>query len=228
MSALTFGSSRAPLFGVYHPAQGAARARKAVLLCNPFGEEAIRAFLPFKRLAELLSAVGVPVLRFDYFGTGDSAGDEEEVALDRMASDILQADEELRELSEARQTYWVALRLGAWAAIEAAQETPPAGLLLWEPVTDGQDYLLEIGEGEMPEGEAQGFLLPAAMATALGGEAPAVPDGLALKVIGPNAYRGHDALTPPTLEPWNSDAAMNSYRVPLDTLEMIRAEVVAW
>ena len=42
-----------------------------VLLCNPLGDDLIRAHRPFRHLAEDLSAAGFPVLRFDFDGTGE-------------------------------------------------------------------------------------------------------------------------------------------------------------
>ena len=228
MTALTFGSSTAPLFGVYHPSLAAGRPRKAVLLCNPFGEEAIRAFRPLKRLAEMLAAEGIASLRFDYYGTGDSAGADDEVSLAQMAKDILWAVDELRELSGARKIYWLGLRLGAWGALEAAKEAKPSGLLLWEPVINGPDYLAEIGEGTKAPTESQGFPISSELLAQLQAGGPDMPSNIPMKVVGgaPVGDIGH--IPAPASDEWNSDAALNSYSVPVQTLELIREEIAAW
>lgn len=225
MTALTFGSGRAPLFGIYHAPQKG-RAKRAVLLCNPFGEESIRSFRPMKKLAELLAAEGHAVLRFDYYGTGDSAGDDSELDPARMAEDIILADEELRDLSEARDIYWVALRFGAWPALEAANESKPSGLLLWEPVTNAAAYLDELGgEGTV---ESLGFAVTDALKGRLKADPPAVPAGLKLKLLGRTDGFGQNAIATPSSESWNSDDALNSYTVPVETLTQIRDEVSSW
>src|SRR4051812_34449398 len=73
-----FGPAERPLFGWYHaPALATARAC-GVVLCNPFGYEMMCSHRAYRHLAERLATAGFPVLRFDYDGTGDSAGDGED------------------------------------------------------------------------------------------------------------------------------------------------------
>ena len=145
MTSFHFGEGERQLFGVHHHAEAADARPPAVLLCNPFGEEAIRAHRVFRILAERLARAGSHVLRFDYFGTGDSLGDCGEVTFSGMADDIQSAHEELVDISGATRVVWVGLRLGAAAAIEAA--TSPtrglSGLLLWDPVVNGEAFLLD-------------------------------------------------------------------------------------
>src|SRR3954462_10141032 len=67
---LYFGAPERPLFGFYHPPAGSRVRATGVLLCNPLGDDLIRAHRPFRHLAEDLSAAGFPVLRFDFDGVG--------------------------------------------------------------------------------------------------------------------------------------------------------------
>ncbi len=185
MPIFQFGDPAAPLTGYYHPPQVRARYLPAVLMCNPFGEEALRAFRLFRLLAERFSAAGVPVLRFDYFGTGDSAGDCDAVRFAGMVSNIHEAHEELLSLSAAPRALWLGLRLGGSAALSAATERAdrPAGLILWEPIIHGKDYLNgllsvrdkalkgTIGErapGALPLCEVLGFAVPEVLECELG------------------------------------------------------------
>ncbi|MEO0398637.1 MAG: alpha/beta hydrolase [Pseudomonadota bacterium] len=146
MTAFFFGDASAPLYGYYYAVAAQDRARPAIVLCAPFGEEAVRAFKPMTVLADRLARRGSPVLRFDYAGSGDSAGACETVRLAGMANDVLEAHQELSDMSLAPRIVWIGLRLGAAAAVLAAEERPRglAGVLAWEPVTDGPAYLAQM------------------------------------------------------------------------------------
>ena len=86
-----FGPSARRLFGIYHPPAEGSAGRPAVVLCNPFGQEAIRAQRMMRVLGERLARNGHAVLRFDYFGTGDSLGDDIEGDLEGWALDVMEA-----------------------------------------------------------------------------------------------------------------------------------------
>ena len=114
-----------------------------MLLCNPFGQEAVRIHRFLRVLSDRLSRAGVDVLRFDLFGTGDSAGEDEEGELDGWRGDLSAADRELRRRSGAIDVTWFGARLGASLAVRAsgAADHRPQCLLLWDPVLDGAAYL---------------------------------------------------------------------------------------
>jgi pimeloyl-ACP methyl ester carboxylesterase len=112
-------------------------------MCNPFGQEAIRAHRMFRVLADRLVRAGVSVLRFDPFGTGDSEGDDSDCDLDGWRSDVLAAHEQLIHRSSAQHICWMGVRLGATAAVQAAHDAGAAvqRLVLWDPIVDGVAYL---------------------------------------------------------------------------------------
>jgi len=114
----------------------------AVLLCNPFGQEAIRTHRLFRVLAIRLAKAGIHVLRFDYFGTGDSAGDDDQVDLQGWCVDIQTAHEELVRLSGSAKVTWLASRLGAVPAIQALGQSARSAqrLVLWDPVVEPSAY----------------------------------------------------------------------------------------
>lgn len=146
-----FGDGERTLYGVYHePAKRIARA-SAVLLLNPFGEEAIRAFRMYKVLAEALSAANLPVLRFDYYGTGDSAGDCAEAGFAGMCADAAVALDELADLAKARHLAMVGLGLGGAVALRAGRESKRSfrDVVLWDPVASGTDYLAGLREAHV-------------------------------------------------------------------------------
>ncbi len=144
MTPLFFGPSHHQLYGVMHMPEGHSAAPTAVLLCCPFGQEAIRTHRLYRVLADRLSRIGIPTLRFDYFGTGDSSGDDMDVDLESWASDIHLADQELRRQSGVQTIVWLGARLGATAALQAAHDSPPTRLVLWDPVLNGAQYLRKL------------------------------------------------------------------------------------
>jgi pimeloyl-ACP methyl ester carboxylesterase len=148
MSPFYFGPPERRLFGIFERAKGAAPAVTAALLCNPFGQEAIRAHRMYRVLANRLTSTGVDVLRFDYFGTGDSAGDDVDGEIDGWTCDINAAHAELTRRSRSSRVVWVGARLGAALAAQASVSVPrmPDKLILWEPVIDGAAYLRELRE----------------------------------------------------------------------------------
>jgi alpha-beta hydrolase superfamily lysophospholipase len=144
MVPLHFGSPERTLFGWYHAPQASPRAA-AVVLCNPIGDDIVRAHRTFRHLAERLAAIGFPVLRFDFHGTGDSAADER--APERVAAwidDVGAAAACVRARSGARALCLAGLRLGgtlaaAWAARAGGVER----LILWAPYAHGEGFVRE-------------------------------------------------------------------------------------
>lgn len=140
-----FGSSKSPLYGVYHPPRSVTGAAKAVLLCYPMGAEYMRAHRAFRQLTTLLTKGGAHVLRFDYFGTGDSAGEGTEATLSRWREDIGTAIEELTETAHVERTTVVGLRFGGTlAALATEGRKDVEQVVLWDPILDGAVYVREM------------------------------------------------------------------------------------
>src|ERR1051326_1485403 len=73
-----FGPPARPLFGWLHTPVAAPKTGEAIVICQPLGHEYISAHRSMRHLADRLAARGIPALRFDYDGTGDSAGTDED------------------------------------------------------------------------------------------------------------------------------------------------------
>jgi pimeloyl-ACP methyl ester carboxylesterase len=141
MGATIFGNSREALFGFYHPAKGKTRD-VGVLLCGPAPQEYMRTHWAFRKLAELLARAGFHVFRFDYYGTGDSAGDTSSGSLATWRANIATAAQELRDVASVQRVVAVGFRLGALLA--ASSPVNFSQLVLWEPVVHGERYMMEL------------------------------------------------------------------------------------
>lgn len=151
MTPMLFGPPSRQLFGLFHAPEKPGTT--AVLICPPFGQEEIRAHRLMRVLADRLARSGVGVLRFDYYGTGDSGGSDEDASLDGWAADLNEAHRELmRRIGDLPAT-WFAARLGASIALRAAPMSFPRvrRLLLWDAVFDGRAYLAELGVAQVEE-----------------------------------------------------------------------------
>ena len=127
------------IFGVLHRPSGSACS--GWVICNPFGMEKTNSHRLNFEWARALASAGHWVLRFDYRGTGDSAGTFEGSTIHDYIDDIGKAVAELERLSGVACRGLAGLRLGAGlAAIFAARTRLELDLVMWEPVIDGRKY----------------------------------------------------------------------------------------
>jgi uncharacterized protein len=175
LNPIRFGYSGRQLFGLYQ--EPASSLNGCVVFCNPFGQEAIRSHRLFKVVADRVCRNGYAVLRFDYYGTGDSAGGDEEATLKGFVADLFTAHDEIVRRSGSADVSWVGLRLGATVAVRAAAEltAPLSRLVLWEPVIDGPRYLDELARAHsfaMEEAFGARCLIDQDLRALLAAEAP--------------------------------------------------------
>lgn len=144
MTPLRFGPPGRQLFGLLEMPPGSPST--GIVLCPPFGQEAIRTHRILRVLGERLAQAGHAVLRFDWFASGDSDGDDGEAGFAEWIADVGLADRELRELAGVVRTRWLGLRLGGSLALMAAAGTGPAPERIgaWDPVVDGPGYRDEL------------------------------------------------------------------------------------
>lgn len=143
MEAISFGD-RGALFGVRSEASGEIR-QTAILICNSWSAEYMRAHLGLRLFAEQLAMRGFDVLRFDYRCTGDSAGDAADAGVELWLSDIEAAAAELRRSSGAQRLCLFGVRLGALLIMELRRRQRLGGttLALWDMPADGAQWLIE-------------------------------------------------------------------------------------
>lgn len=127
-------------FGWLHPADG----NRGVVLCNPFGHEALWLHRATRELAERLAARGVPVLRFDYRGTGDSVDGETLLRPSDWASEIVEAIAYLKSVTAIEQVSLAGFRLGATVAALAARRCEVKSIAMLAPVRSLRLFLREM------------------------------------------------------------------------------------
>jgi alpha-beta hydrolase superfamily lysophospholipase len=191
--ALYFGPADRQLFGWLHRPPAGASAGIGLVICKPFGYEAICSHRSIRAFAEAAATIGVPALRFDYLGTGDSSEiDPQSDQLEFWRRDVLAAIAEMQRRTGVERVCLLGFRLGALLAGLAAEQCKTvSGLILVAPVISGRRYLRELRTtvlaaalgsevkepasnaptGEPPDGagsmEVSGFSLSAASLAAL-------------------------------------------------------------
>ena len=143
--AVYFGPAARPLFGMIHAPEGGFGGAR-VLLCPPLGYEAQFAYVTFSDLAvSVAAAANAVVMTFDYDGTGDSAGtDEDPDPIGRVTASVHAAIEHLKAIpGPPGPVILVGLRAGALvAAYAASTRGDVAAIALWAPLS-GHAFLRE-------------------------------------------------------------------------------------
>ena len=140
-----FGQANRKLFGCCHFLAQDQPKKGMIILCQAIGQEYIHGHRACYQLATKLAAQGYAVLRFDYFGCGDSEGDFEEGGLNQWTTDILSAVDEAQARFGSGEVCLIGYRIGATLAIKAAESIPDIhSLVLWEPIYNGHQYLSEL------------------------------------------------------------------------------------
>ena len=110
-----------------------------------FGWEDVCSYRPLRFLARTFAAEGIPAMRFDLPGTGDSSGDARDSGLfDAWIQSVGDAAAELRAASGVEEVAVVGVRTGAMLAlIAAARGANLQDLILWAPAATGRAMLRE-------------------------------------------------------------------------------------
>lgn len=156
-----------------HRPEGVSYRDHGIIICPPLGYEQIHSHRTLRHLADTLAAARFAAVRFDFHGTGDSSGwDEDPDRVTVWLANFRDAHHWLRQQLGCRRISTIGLRLGAMLAAQAALEQPLDSLLLWAPVVKGRSYVRETkalsltSSGNLPrsaattgEIESAGFVL---------------------------------------------------------------------
>jgi exosortase A-associated hydrolase 2 len=140
-----FPNNNYNLFGIiHHPMQSWGKG--GFVFCHPFAEEKLWTHRVYVSFARKLAERGFHVLRFDYMGHGDSDGNFEDSSIETRLSDINCAIDWLKnEIPSINNIGFLGLRFGATLASIIAEERQDINrLILWEPITNGANYMQEM------------------------------------------------------------------------------------
>ena len=126
-----------------------ADARAALLLIPPFFHEWQRSYRMFALLADHLSRRGVATLRFDYRGTGDSSGADDDFLPGRALEDAHVAFNALAARTTAPITV-LGVRAGALLA-ERLAERVGRPWFAWQAVSDGRAHFEALADRDQRE-----------------------------------------------------------------------------
>lgn len=163
MIPLFFGPPERAKYGIFHQAIGAGLKGRGIVFCDPLFGEALNAHRTLRFASDSMAAARWNSFRFDYFGTGDSAGETDEFSLTQAGSDIHEAIEELKATADLASVYLLGMRLGGTLAMKVACERSDVrGVILWDPIIDGSTLIDEyavLAEHDPLGIQVQGFVL---------------------------------------------------------------------
>src|ERR1700722_15145984 len=141
--AVYFDSGENKLFGWFQPPPAGLASNIGLVICKPYGYEALCSHRSLRSFEEAASELGMPTLQFDYLGTGDSAEiDAEADQLTAWTQDVIAAVNELRRRTGVHQVCLLGVRLGALLAALAASECAAVtSLILVAPIISGRRYV---------------------------------------------------------------------------------------
>jgi len=152
---LYFESAAHGLFAWLHRPAVQAAPGLGLVICKPFGNDALCAHRSMRAFAEAAVELGVPALRFDYRGTGDSDDiDPEADQIDVWRQDVAAAVSELRRQTGVQRVCLLGFRLGALLAILAAAGSEAVtAVMVVAPVLSGRRYLRELRTTQLAAAE---------------------------------------------------------------------------
>jgi pimeloyl-ACP methyl ester carboxylesterase len=142
---LFFGLGDHRLFGMLHFPEGT--PRHGLVICHALAEEKLWSHRVFVALARELANHGIAVLRFDFRGEGESDLDFEQVGIASRIDDAVRAAEVLLEQQPTLTGIsFLGHRLGGAIAAAAAARlgSRAQGLLVWDPLPSGREYLMQL------------------------------------------------------------------------------------
>ena len=128
------------IFAVLHT-PGSVINKKGIIFLHPYAEEKQYVDRIFVHFARLLCSRGYFVMRFDFYGCGDSEGNFEELTFESQISDIQSISNQFIRDTGIGEISLFGVRLGASIAIQyAGIDKNINNLILWSPIVNGAEY----------------------------------------------------------------------------------------
>ncbi|MDO9181220.1 MAG: alpha/beta hydrolase [Bacteriovorax sp.] len=153
-----FNSGEAQLFGWLHLNKNIPLRNCGVVICNPNGHEYIHGHRSVRHLASKISDNGIPTLRFDYHGVGNSTGyDSDNDRINQWQKNIVSAISYLRSAYGCEKICLIGFRFGASLAARVSCFEKINFLVLWSPVVNGKKYIRELQTIALSAQDTQSF-----------------------------------------------------------------------
>jgi exosortase A-associated hydrolase 2 len=212
-------TARGSRFTIEHLPPADRPALGSVVFLHAFAEEMNKSRRMVAVTARQLAAAGWRVTLFDLHGCGDSSGDFGDATWEHWCSDAREVVQKGEQSGKGPLWFW-AMRAGALLAPPLLEQVPEANLLLWQPVTSGQQQLTQflrlkaaqsalaggsrVGVSELrarlasgTPTEVAGYMISPELAAGLDSARLALPDAFSGRV----EWLEVSALTPPSLSP---------------------------
>jgi len=151
-----FGEADKQILGWLHQSEVSPTLDTCLVICPPLAVEYMSTYRSLRYLADYFALAGIPVLRFDYHGTGDSAGfNLDENRLDDWMASIENACQQAKSLTGCEKVGLFGLRIGATFAASVAAKVDVDFLILWAALENGRRYVREIKAIQMTGAVAQ-------------------------------------------------------------------------
>ena len=128
------------IFAVIHTPDNIAN-KKGIIFIHPYAEEKQRVDRILVNCARQLCSNGYFVMRFDFFGCGDSEGNFEELSYESQLSDLRIVTKFFVKATGVEKIFLFGVRLGSNIAIQyAGVDNNITNIILWSPIINGADY----------------------------------------------------------------------------------------
>ncbi|MFC0679117.1 hypothetical protein ACFFGH_14850 [Lysobacter korlensis] len=150
------GEGSRSLYAALHMPDTRPFGATGVLCVPPLLHEQPRSRRFITETASAFAALGLPCLRFDFRGTGDSFGRGDDVDFAAMHADLTRAVAALKSRAAVERVALMAWRGAALPALTWLQGAAHVDrLVLWEPITDGMGWLSELERQDAGERAAR-------------------------------------------------------------------------
>ena len=139
-----FGPDKTKLFGWLHCTDTCQQLDTCTIICPPLGVEYMSTYRSMRYVADYFALAGMPAFRFDYHGTGDSSGvNDESNRLDAWLWSIEQACQQAKLLTGCSKAGLLGFRMGATLAALVSQKLELDFLVFWAGLESGRRFIRE-------------------------------------------------------------------------------------
>ncbi len=140
-----FGDNDKPLLGWLHTTEKTNNSNQAMIICPSLALEYMNSYRAMRYVADYFAIAGIPTLRFDYHGTGDSSGENlDEDRLPDWIESIEKAYLQIKLITGVENVGMFGFRMGATLGVLAEATVPFNQMILWAPIEHGKRFIREI------------------------------------------------------------------------------------